>query len=403
MPTPAEIQFHTSSKFKLPSWYNERKAWKIKNDYPRSSDAAPHDSKPWLDVNFKTPDGAEKYCNLVKQYIFEGNTKNDFIVQHNDVRKWFHAPWLHYGDRGREPINGLVFGGFLEPGYLAKKQSKYTQGWLCSYFNWEAATILGDMWADPNNPKWDNHLKFPPGSVICENIFCDIEDEEVPIAKGSPEVYACIGKLPDDPSKAETPLRPDGEGIYTRLRLLQVDFAARDCRSPIGWVFGTFACDGRKGATDPWDNVFPIGVQYGNDPDVLQKEYDQGRRPMQLWKNPAAFDLLKELEGNRPWLGWHERLDGLADDFMGTCTSCHATAQLSPASRTRTPMIQDPKPQKDEKGNWVQKYEEVERKWFRNLPSGTPFDDDSFSADYNMHVEFAYTNYRNWKAKGEDK
>lgn len=102
---------------------------------------------------------------------------------------------------------------------------------------------------------------------------------------------------------------------------------------------------------------------------------------MQLWKNPAAFDLLKELEGNRPWLGWHERLDGwvfnlrhiavqlnridhsLADDFMGTCTSCHATAQLSPAGRTRTPMIQDPKPQKDEKGNWVQKYEEVERKW----------------------------------------
>lgn len=40
---------------------------------------------------------------------------------------------------------------------------------------------------------------------------------------------------------------------------------------------------------------------------------------------------------------------------------------------------------------------------FRNLPSGTPFDDDSFSADYNMHVEFAYTNYRHWKAKGEDK
>ena len=137
------------------------------------------------------------------------------------MRKWFHPPWLHYGNRGREPISGLAFGGFLEPGYLAKKQSKYVQGWLCSYFNWEgqcretagfhtldlfiAATILGDMWADPNNPKWDSHLEFPPGSVICENIFCDIEDQEVPIAKGSPEVYACIGELPDDPGNPETP------------------------------------------------------------------------------------------------------------------------------------------------------------------------------------------------------
>lgn len=104
------------------------------------------------------------------------------------------------------------------------------------------------MWADPNNPKWDKHLHFPVGSVICENIFCAITDEEFPIAKESPEVYACIGKLPKDPKNAKA---PDGRmDIATRLRLVQVDFAARDDRSPIGWVFGTFACDGRKAARD---------------------------------------------------------------------------------------------------------------------------------------------------------
>lgn len=30
----------------------------------------------------------------------------------------------------------------------------------------------------------------------------------------------------------------------TDLRLLQVDFAVRDDRSPIGWIFGTFIYDG---------------------------------------------------------------------------------------------------------------------------------------------------------------
>lgn len=112
------------------------------------------------------------------------------------------------------------------------------------------------MWADPNNPKWDDHLHFPHGSVICENIFCDVEDEEVPIAKGSPEAYACIGELPKYPGDARAPLRHNGEGIYTRLRLVQVDFAARDERSPIGWVFGTYACDGRKDDLNVSDVIF---------------------------------------------------------------------------------------------------------------------------------------------------
>lgn len=103
------------------------------------------------------------------------------------------------------------------------------------------------MWADPKKvPKWDSHLKFPVGSVICENIFCDVTDE-VPIAPGCPEVDASIGKLPDGwhPGVETPPVRSDDHLIVKTLRLVQVDFAARDDGSPIGWVFGTFACDGR--------------------------------------------------------------------------------------------------------------------------------------------------------------
>ena len=33
----------------------------------------------------------------VLHYAFEGNLEKDFRVQENAVRKWFHAPWLHWG------------------------------------------------------------------------------------------------------------------------------------------------------------------------------------------------------------------------------------------------------------------------------------------------------------------
>ena len=83
--TPAEIQFNTSSTYKLPAQYSG-KAWKIKNDYPRSSHKVPHhEDKPWLGVDFKNDAGAKAYCNLVKEYFFHGNTEKNFIVQDNKV------------------------------------------------------------------------------------------------------------------------------------------------------------------------------------------------------------------------------------------------------------------------------------------------------------------------------
>lgn len=39
----------------------------------------------------------------------------------------------------------------------------------------------------------------------------------------------------------------------------------------------------------------------------------------------------------------------------------------------------------------------------RNLPSGTPFDEGALSADYNIHVELGFRNYREWKWFGGGK
>ena len=101
------------------------------------------------------------------------------------------------------------------------------------------------MWADPNKPKWDkdNPVKFPVGSIIFENDFCNVSEDEVYTLKGSPTADACIATV-DSNGNAIPNVRKE---TADTLRLIQTDFAARDDRFPgLGWVFGTFIHDGTK-------------------------------------------------------------------------------------------------------------------------------------------------------------
>lgn len=55
---------------------------------------------------------------------------------------------------------------------------------------------------------------------------------------------AVIAPPGPSPNKAPDPRKRND--FPTDLRLLQVDFAVRDDRAPIGWVFGTLIYDGRR-------------------------------------------------------------------------------------------------------------------------------------------------------------
>jgi hypothetical protein len=104
--TVAEEQFHTSSSRPLPlDWTGE--VWKIRNDYPNTTRQATtqgvkvadiptipgpelplpgrrlDQEAPWLTVDFKSD--PERYCQLVKEYCWEGNENNGFVVQRNKV------------------------------------------------------------------------------------------------------------------------------------------------------------------------------------------------------------------------------------------------------------------------------------------------------------------------------
>lgn len=103
--TRAEIEFHTSSRHLVPKGWQGR-VWSIRNDYPTYPDlgtvarssrdmpvlpgptlpppsGGPLSDAPWLNIDFKT--SPEEYCRIIKEYCFEGNVDNDFVLQNNQV------------------------------------------------------------------------------------------------------------------------------------------------------------------------------------------------------------------------------------------------------------------------------------------------------------------------------
>ncbi|HUA81530.1 MAG TPA: hypothetical protein VL997_14225, partial [Dyella sp.] len=63
------------------------------------------------------------YVDAVKKYCLEGNVENDWYVQKNTIRHWYHAPWQHYGPLGREGIHGLTKEAQIQAQQLAPTQT----------------------------------------------------------------------------------------------------------------------------------------------------------------------------------------------------------------------------------------------------------------------------------------
>jgi hypothetical protein len=78
--------------------------FKLKQDYPQTRPAL--GARPWMQFDFRTQ--PNQYMQAVLGYVLEGNKEADFVVQNNNVRGWYHAPWMHTGPAGREFIRGLT-------------------------------------------------------------------------------------------------------------------------------------------------------------------------------------------------------------------------------------------------------------------------------------------------------
>src|SRR5437870_9368728 len=129
-------------------------------------------------VDFRAPGKQSEYMQRVLDYCLEGNVALDFKVQEN-TRKWYHAPWMHFGPAGREPIRGLTSERPAPPKFLHDNQTRRVQNWAVGFYNAAGGYILGQFWHDPANPN-SAMPRFPVGTVSFKLLFTNATETEIP-------------------------------------------------------------------------------------------------------------------------------------------------------------------------------------------------------------------------------
>ncbi len=318
---------------------------------------------PWRTLDFRKDPAA--YARTILAYAYEGNVDVDWVVQNNSVRRWYHSPWLHWGDNGREFIHGLTRERGSRPLELAPTQESRFHTWAMSVYNQPGGYTLGRVWADPTAPD-PAAARFPLGTVAVKLLFTTATLDEVPFLRGAPEWQAHITVGPGAM-----------RGVRT-VRLVQIDFAVRDARAnrTTGWIFGTFQYDADAPGTSAWERVVPVALMWGNDPGVTPAKAAKGKRLKQSWINPRA-PLVQYRASRKMPFGWAGRANGPIDDRRSSCLSCHSTAQYPNLSLFRP----------------SQHLSDKEKlRWFRNLRPGKPFDRSSQSLDYSLQLMMGILN-----------
>jgi hypothetical protein len=344
----------------------------LSQDYPDQMPPS-EEGQPWRTIDFKT--SQKEYMAAILDYCFEGNIAADFKPAENEARQWFHAPWLHYGNNGREFVKGLTGERRSRPFELSAQQTTAYRNFAVGFYNAPGGYAIGRVWDNPTLPN-PAVAQFPEGSVSFKLLFTTAPASEVPYLQGSPEWMADIDRSSSVPQiKA------------TRVRLLQIDIAVKDPRAGSGWVFGTFHYDATMGDADPWKNLRPLALVWGNDPTLTESQYNAGSRPADSWVNPDSPIVIYRNSppagANPPRvLGWAGRGNGQVDNPISSCLSCHMTAQI-PA---RSPMVPPPNTS-----------EQNRLRWFRDLPAGTSFDSNTASLDFSLQLGVGIQNFQRFQ------
>jgi hypothetical protein len=318
--------------------------------------------EPEFDDIFKTEIPAKNRWDKGKRYLIEvlkyamkdnisldGNIENDWDAALMN-KNWFHAPWLHANkkgspkDRGREFVHGLTAercscidelnGKNICENFEAENKEiknnacdnypEKIQNWGVAVFNEVAGFNVGRVWKEmtvqetsieypkPSNLKT---MGFASGSVIVKLLFTSASDEEAAFLKDSKLIWK------SDVNRIKKYGKLGERETYPTLRLLQIDIAVWNKRpdSFTGWVFGTFSYNRNRNASleigkfDGWENVEPIGLMFGNDPDVNTNNFRELRQ-----------SLINPLVETTQHLGCGKRLNGAVDNPRSSCIACHA-------------------------------------------------------------------------------
>lgn len=369
-----------------PSQYKDR-IFTLSQKYPK---AEPDKSErpDFLKINFKEQWrdyllAAQDYC--FKENVLGGDVADDFDAALADKPTWFHIPWQHYGPSGREGVHGLTKEAPVQPQQLALSQTyQGGQMYAVAVYNRFGGYQIGKVWADKDRPNTKD-VRFPVGTVVMKVLFTDVPSEQVP---------SLVNPLKWNAYVTENYISNDR--VFKEMTLLQMDLMVRDERAPHGWVFGNYQYNGKMNNKNKWKNLVPVGIQWGNDPDVNDGTWGEYTNPIPVVtrRNPNLKETIinpddKELPPTH--LGWNGRLNGPADNYLSSCMSCHQTAQ-SPTKSPSSPLFQaaEKVPAVGSK-EWM--------RWFQNVKCGERFDPEkpTASMDFSLQLAISLQNFYHWK------
>jgi hypothetical protein len=310
--------------------------FKLAQNYPST---LPPTDEPWLKIDFKNGvQGANDYIYALRDYAFDGMIAADFQPENNKVRPWFHMPLMNFGNGAREPTHGLTEERPVAGPELGLKPGVTIHNFAVGFYNAAGGYAIGQVW-HTDNPDLSKS-RFAEGAMSFKILFSDVTGNDfqngVDLLAGAPEwTIATTSGL-------------------KKVRLMQMDVATVDGRSPTGWVFGTFAFD--SSATDPvsWNRLRPVGISWGNDFGYTPADQKAGKK---LTESTISDQIPAYAAAH---LGWAGRTNGPVDNPISGCLSCHGTAQY-PVNAALAPFDK------------TCATDDQKMQWFRNLKPGEAF------------------------------
>lgn len=322
-------------------------------------------------------------------------------------RGWYNDPWL---GAQREPVHGMLVGIEKVDNTLFPKSglAKPFTTYVLTYYNRTAAQTLGKIWArNPNAPVLGGGAtQYAEGAITVKLAFTTADPATWPVMEGA---LAWPMMMTANATTGHND-RPKLDKAY----LMQVDIVVKDTQSApqTGWVFTTLVYDKdtRPGSAGVWDQMVPLGAQWGNDPQA-NSALNPGAALQETWVNPNAPVYALET------LGWGGRLSGPNDHALNdisvageggrvltrnaansSCLSCHGAAQWNAANPKQgmasfmmplaapgegaaanagAPYMNSPAPGSVE---WL--------RWFQNRAGNVPMDSGSIPGDYDLALTF---------------
>jgi hypothetical protein len=332
------------------------KVFKLSADYPATKPAACDKSVcTWLAIDADFGDGTKApayvegkwadYMGAILDYVKQGqdpNLANDvgYRTEVGGKTRWFHVPWMAYDlTTGRDFIHGTTnertaslndfvgdpgeFGVNDVAGQVEACEAEWARGfetWAVGVYNeyggWVFGQAFGHGAKEAGKPAVDadgqrqllRGLPFPEGTLVTKFLTTNAPVDCVPYLKGSPEwqIHRHVRKADG---------RYGCERQVQLSRLIQVDVAVVDERSPTRWVYGTFAYDGSRPGSTVWDRLVAVGVQWGSDSKAAPLGDASSATIQESVINPEPKPFQH--------LGCNGRMNGPVDNKESSCISCH--------------------------------------------------------------------------------